>query len=194
MEHIISFKRGIDCIKFNCVMGSDRCKPGSGGSHGRHGLDIVFIVKGDKGAVQFIVATDWLPKYQKPDEIGYRNVDWGSSKPYPMNLGYHSKVPSYEGHKPSTDSCIYCDGQPCYSDWSGLNASDAMYALVNGGDEALWNFLEKYYLFIFEGKDYPQPAEYPASLRLIKTDNVKRRAKAGVSVANRLDCHCYINF
>ena len=63
------------------------------------------------------------------------------------------------------DACEYCDGKPCYYDGSGLNANDAMYALVNGGDVALWSFLDAYYAHIFDGKDYPKPAEYPKPLR-----------------------------
>jgi len=34
-----------------------------------------------------------------------------------------------------------------------------MYALVNGGDAALWAFLDGYYAATFEGAPYPIPAE-----------------------------------
>ena len=78
----------------------------------------------------------------------------------PFDLGYHSKTPMYDDHDSIVESCEFCDGQPCYYDGSGLNANDAMYALVNGGDEALWSFLDAYYNSVFFGGEYPQPAEY----------------------------------
>ena len=46
-----------------------------------------------------------------------------------------------------------------------MNASDAMYALVNGGDEGLWEFLETYYKSVFEDGEYPEPCEYPCKER-----------------------------
>jgi hypothetical protein len=46
-----------------------------------------------------------------------------------------------------------------------LSAYDAMYALVNGGDTALWAFLDAYYETVFHGAAYPQPAEYKMPLR-----------------------------
>ena len=83
----------------------------------------------------------------------------------PADLGYHSKKPHYDGQQPTGENCEYCDGKPCYYDGSGLNANDAMYALVNGGDNALWAFLDGYYNYVFNGGEYPKPAEYKARPR-----------------------------
>ena len=83
----------------------------------------------------------------------------------PADLGYHSKTPQYEGQEVMDDACEFCDGQPCYYDGSGLNATDAMYALVNGGETALWAFLDAYYEAVFNSGAYPEPAEYPMPLR-----------------------------
>ena len=166
MKHSVHFERGHDCVRFECVHNSAACKPGSGGSHGRTGLTIRFVSQGDAGAVQFVLGTGWLPKCVKVSDIRVRNVrKWGDTDALPMDLGYHSKTPRYDGHTPTQDSCEYCGGQPCYYDGSGLNANDAMYALVNGGDDALWVFLDAYYDCVFNGAKYPAPAEYPASLR-----------------------------
>lgn len=49
-EHIVKFSSGYDCIKFECLNGNDRCFPGSGGYHGKHGMEIRFISKGPDGA------------------------------------------------------------------------------------------------------------------------------------------------
>lgn len=164
LKHIVKFNRGYDCIRFECAHGKESCRPGSGGSHGRHGLDILFVAKGPDGAVQFGLSTGWLPQYAKEDKIGWLNIDeW--SRPgfstYPYDLGYHSKKPHYEGQEPITQSCVYTDGGPCYYDGSTLNAALAMYTLVNGGDEALWKFLDKYYKRVFHDGESPEQFEYP---------------------------------
>ena len=83
----------------------------------------------------------------------------------PADLGCYSKTPHYDGQTPIENSCEYCDGQPCYYDGSGLNASDAMYSLVNGGEAALWKFLDDYYSSVFLGGEYPKPFEYPMDAR-----------------------------
>lgn len=170
MEHIIRFEQGHDCIKFECRWGRKDCRPGGGGSHGVSGMSIRFVAKGDDGAVQFVISTGWLPQHATKNRIGYRGVgEWCSSMsnyfPSPSDLGFHSKTPRYDGHEPIDDSCEFCDGEPCYYDGSGLNAADAMYALVNGGEEALWEFLEAYYDCVFGTGTYPEPAEYPYAPR-----------------------------
>ena len=164
MEHIVKFIKGFDCIKFECAWDRSDCKPRSGGSHGVHGLEILFISKGEKGAVQFLISTGWLPRQEEQDN-GYFPMFYLEGKSYLADLGYHSKQPMFEGHTQSTDSCPWCGGEPCYYDGSGLNASLAGYTLVNGGDEALWEFLDGYYNCIFEGADFPAVKEYDKPVR-----------------------------
>jgi len=166
MEHIIKFESGYDCIKFECINSSPGCQPDSGGSHGRHGLNIRFVVKGPLGAVQFLLFTGWMPQRAERGPAGLHIADWGGRYMMPADLGYHSPAPRYEDHR-SMGPCEFLGGQPCYYDGSGLNANDAMYALVNGGDEALWAFLEAYYRCVFEGTEYPTPAEYPMPVRKV---------------------------
>lgn len=166
MEHIVRFLPAHDCIKFECKFGSKSCYPGSGGSHGIHGVEIIFLSKGEKGVVQFVIFSDWRAQRKEADRIEYRNiVKWGGDYFMVADLGYHSPVPLYEGQPVSSKRCEYLGGKPCYYDESGLNAVDAMYSLVNGGDEGLWEFLDAYYESVFEGKEYPKAVEYPAPLR-----------------------------
>ena len=168
LKRITEFRAGHDCIKFECKYDSDTCKPGGGGSHGIHGLNIAFIVKGKEGAVQFVLYTGWLPQTSETHSIiGYRELDFSKcGEPMPADLGYHSKKPHYQGQDPIERECKYTDGEPCYYDGSGLNANDAMYALCNGGDEALWRFLEGYYRCVFiDGVGYPTAPDYPKPLR-----------------------------
>lgn len=167
MEHIVRFEHGHDCIRFECRFGSKNCHPGAGGSHGIHGLTIRFISKDADGAVQFALCTGWLPQKVARSKFGSRYVRaYGKGiGALPADLGYHSKKPRYDGQEPIAAACEFCDGQPCYYDGSGLNAHDAMYALVNGGEAALWTFLDAYYDRVFRGGAYPEPAEYATPLR-----------------------------
>lgn len=169
MKREVKFYNGYDCIKFECINNSQTCFPNSGGSHGRHGLEIAFYVHGEKGVVQFKLSTGWLPQKAQKDNIGYLNfkagVD-GSLFPMPSDLGYHAYEPHYEGQT-SMGECEILGGKKCYYDGSGLNANDAFYSLLNGGSDKLFEFLEKYYLFTFEGADYPKPYEYPNKKRTV---------------------------
>lgn len=163
MEHKVEFKAGYDCIKFQCIHGSVRCFPGSGGSHGKHGMNIRFLSKGEKGVVQFLLYTGWLPLKTHDQNIEF--LFSPVNPPLPADLGYHSPKPLYEDHYQTKDACEYLEGKPCYYDGSTLNAGNAMYTLLNGGEDALWKFLDEYYLHIFEGGPYPRAAEYPKQPR-----------------------------
>lgn len=163
-ERIIRFLNGHDCIRFECKWDMDSCVPWKGGSHGRHGLSIVFVLKGDKGAIQFTIYTGWLPQYAEGWEQISSINEWGNNM-MPAGLGYHSKTPHYEGQTSVVESCEYCDNEPCYYDGSTLNGYNAMYTLVNGGDVALWKYLEKYYDFVFNDGESPEVVEYEKQLR-----------------------------
>lgn len=151
LEHIVKFKA---------------CH---GGSHGAHGLNICFYVKGERGAIQFILYTGWLPQRVGRDYIESINswLDPSTTThfPIPAYLDYHSPIPMYDGQSQVTDSCDLLDGKPCYYDRSRLQAVGAMYTLVNGGGEALWEFLESVYAKQFEGGESIKPAEYPKASR-----------------------------
>ena len=111
--------------------------------YGRHGVDIRFVLKGDAGAVQFVMFTDW-PFNDLPSNL------------FPMaaDLGYHSPTPRYEGQDPTTE-CPYLDGKTCYYDGSGLNAEPVMQKLFTGGSDAVWAELESYYAETFTKEPIP---------------------------------------
>jgi len=132
-------------------------------NYGIHGVEMRCVVKGDKGAVQFLLFTQWqLPHVTK--ETDARTV--GSCDalqlqcfyhPYPVDLGYHSPIPHYDGQEPLAD-CPYLDGQPCYYDGSGLNAEPVFERLLREGDKGLWSALEEYYRLTFkEELDHVRP-------------------------------------
>lgn len=85
---------------------------------------------------------------------------------YPMSidLGYHSRKSFYKDQF-KTKNCPILDGDTCYYDGSGLDAIPAFRTLVNAGEEALWNFLEQYYLCVFREGKFPKEVKYPKEER-----------------------------
>lgn len=152
MEKIVSFSPAFD------KRHADPAK-----NYGIHGVDIRFVLKGKSGAVQFLIYTNWhLPKVQNEmNAHALRSCDKyaiESLLPMPADFGYHSKCQQYEGQESITDSCEYCDGQPCYYDGSSLYAETVYKRLVQEGDSGVWDELQKYYEEKF-GVDQAQLAE-----------------------------------
>jgi len=119
----------------------DKRDPNPMKNYGIHGVNIRFLY-GDKevGYVQFVIYTNWMLKScrKKWDEY----VQALHLLPMPADLGYHSKVPMYEGQDPMSK----CDLLgTCYYDGSTLNAEPVFEVLVEQGLEALWKKLEEYY-------------------------------------------------
>ena len=78
--------------------------------YGCHGLNIRFLVIGEKGAVQFLIYSMWLPS------MDLRHLKKPSSGPMAADLGYHSRTPHYEGQS-KRNPCEYIPGG-CYYDGS----------------------------------------------------------------------------
>ena len=134
----------------------DRRNPDPTKDYGIHGCDLLMVLKGEKGAVQFLLFTNWhlphvtnetLKKYNSPGDIGRFFT------PIPADLGYHSPEPRYEGQSQATKSCEWLDGRPCYYDGSGLNAEEVYDILLKEGSKGVWKFLEDYYYQAFAEKD-----------------------------------------
>lgn len=127
-ERIITFQNGYTCeIDWN---GPDR-----GQSHGRHGMNLLFLLKGERGAIQFVVFTGW--------ETTWKEYDEGLSV-MPADIGAHAYKPMYEGQT-SMGECEWLDGKECFYDGSGLQANEVFKVFVRRGEEAMWSELEKYY-------------------------------------------------
>ena len=131
----------------------DKRHPAPSKNYGIHGVNLLFVLKGKEGAVQFLIFTNWhLSHVQKElDAKLDSQFPHLSCHPLPADLGYHSPKPTYDGQTVCFDSCEWLDGQPCYYDGSGLAAEKIYNILVEKGDEAVWKELEKYYSKTFEG-------------------------------------------
>lgn len=116
-------------------------------NYGIHGLDIWFILKGSKGATQFMFTVDaQLPHVN----VGPMRGDAGLFSGY--DVGYHSLTPQYEGQS-SMGPCDLFPGHECYYDGSGLQAADWVKEIfsIKGErlEEHVWRKLEEEYKYRF---------------------------------------------
>ena len=134
----------------------DRRNPEPSKNSGIHGVEIIFVLKGKKGATQFVIYTNWfLPSVQK-EQYWKGNISsrlkYGSPEPMGADIGYHSLTPQYKGQTKTKDNCPYLDGKPCYYDGSSLRADEFIPAFLAGGSDAVWKMLEEDYRRRFENK------------------------------------------
>lgn len=110
-------------------------------NYGIHGLDIWFILKGEKGAVQFGVTVNvYLPHVNNTSRKGDLGLFSG------FDVGYHAMEPQFEGHT-QMDNCEIC--QPCYYDGSSLRAAEWVKEIFSVRGDApeklIWEKLENEY-------------------------------------------------
>lgn len=123
-------------------------------NYGIHGLDVWFILKGPKGAVQFAVTFPvYLPHVER-EYLG-KFIDWNSRKEIMgFDVGYHSPKPMYEGQRPMKGKCQHLGRSRCYYDGSGLRAMEWAKEIfaVKGAhpEDLLWKKLEEEYELRFE--------------------------------------------
>lgn len=134
-------------------------KPEPHRNFGNASVRMRFVLIGAKGAVQWMIGTEWMPEAARNDVARRRAAhrltrrDDEGQKPVGYDLGYHAREPQYEGQRPHGE-CEYL-GCACYYDGSGLAADELVEGFLNGGDDWVWNRLEAYYQCRFEGADYP---------------------------------------
>ena len=111
--------------------------------YGVHGMNLRFVLKGPRGAVQFLLFTNWyLPQNR---HNAFEKVSAHILGPLPADVGYHALVPQYDGQEAIEQSCPYLDGAPCYYDGSGLAAQELFDRFVAEGEGAVWSVLEASY-------------------------------------------------
>ena len=133
MERIIEFSPAYD-----------KRDPDPTKNYGIHGVSLRMVLKGQRGAVQFLLYTGWQLPHVRDEFKGT------ATHVLPADVGYHSPVPLYEGQNKITESCQYLDGQACYYDGSGLAAERFFDVLTQEGDVGVWRELERYYAETFE--------------------------------------------
>lgn len=127
----------------------DKRSPDPKTNYGIGGMRMRFILKGPLGAVQFVVCAPIHLEYVS-DELFSRGGTYNPFKAIGADIGYHAKVPQYEGQQAMEDNCPYTGG-PCYYDGSGLQAAEFMPTFLAKGSDAVWPMLEERYKEWLEG-------------------------------------------
>lgn len=132
----------------------DKTHPDPSKNYGVGGMHIRHVLKGEKGAVQFVAylgqflphVVDRMVLTGKPGQ-NYSLYGTGA------DIGYHSHVPQYEDQPVIQECCPYLDGKPCYYDGSGLAADEFFKEdYIHNGTKNVWDMLEKRYVELF-GED-----------------------------------------
>lgn len=99
-----------------------------------------FVLKGPKGATQFVIATGMFFAHTRK-KVSTHNYPLG------MDIGYHSLEPFYPDQL--SYSCDILDCGKCYYDGSTINAMEFMDTFLEKGESAVWPMLEDRYQQIF---------------------------------------------
>ena len=117
--------------------------------YGIGSLIVVFVLKGEKGAVTFELDTGaYSPAIT--EELYVRHF------PYPhiprgRGVSFHSRTKWWKGQKLTTRECKILN-RKCYLDCNWLAGREAFTAYLKGGDEAVWKLLELAYYNRLEKK------------------------------------------
>jgi hypothetical protein len=128
MEESVQFVPGYNC-------------PVTGGQgHGVHGTEIRWFLRGPLGAAWLTVLSDWIPGDRYPGHglsPSGRNENWDMF-PMAYGLGYHARVPQYEGQERDLDDCNLIGG-PCYGGVELGGADEAVKRFVTEGEQVAWD-------------------------------------------------------
>jgi hypothetical protein len=130
IEHSAEITKGIE---FRPAW--DRRSTDTSKDYGIHCAELVFYVKGLKGAVTFVIYTGWyLPKNQQGSLPAAMGAD----------ISYHTRSKQYDGQL-ARENCSYLDGATCYSDGSSLSADELFDKFVAEGEDVVWSTLMEWY-------------------------------------------------
>lgn len=105
--------------------------------YGCHGMEIRFLLHGEKATVQLLLMTGWLPGWEPYKE------EFKTHSILPADLGYHADLQQYE-EQPERE-CDCRSSKRCFYDGSGLAAYEAFQILTSKGEDGLWKHMEEYY-------------------------------------------------
>lgn len=139
----------------------DKRHPDPKKNYGIHSVECRMILKGKKGAVQFLFFTGMLlpetiDSYIREGKADYKLTSYGHhflNKPMGADVGVHSREPLYEGQESFRKDCPYLDGANCYFDGSGLRAEKWFDIFLREGSDKIWEMLEEDYKSRFENSN-----------------------------------------
>ena len=114
-------------------------------NYGIHGMELRFVLKGELGATHFVYYTcQHLPHVAEELWRNNKDKDWNPFKGMGVDIGYHSKIPTCDGHTVTKNKCPYTEGD-CYYDGSSLQADEFTPIFLEKGTDAVWEMLEERY-------------------------------------------------
>lgn len=144
LERIFNVRPAYDCIGVRpCVHGSERCKPGTGGSHGRHNAEMHLTVRGPDAEVTLVVSTGW----DLPTVPAYHRLTATMDYPRGAFVELHTARPRYEGQDggEARPDGTCKDWAACYVDTGYTMSDEPTRLLVEKGSDAAWEWLENLY-------------------------------------------------
>lgn len=124
--------------------------PNSQKNYGVGDIQVCMLLKGERGAVDFIFNTGiFLRKTLKKTHNLARRGE--------VNVGYHSYERFFEWQNSHKD-CNFLNGKVCYNGSSGLDAQKYLDILINKGDNVVWELLKEYYFKVFSEANTIQTA------------------------------------
>lgn len=125
----------------------DKRHPDPKKNYGIHGVEIRWYLIGPEGVIQFVVFTNWMlaRTYSEWLEPIHGLCKDHVNRPMGADVGYHSRIPLYEGHSITQNDCKLLNG-PCYYDGSGLRAEEWLTVLIEQGGDAIWALMEQMYI------------------------------------------------
>jgi len=118
------------------------------GNYGFNGAAICFYLRSHEGAVHFVLWTDW----QLQSTRRYGDLGAMVCHPTAVDLGYHSRVPLYNGQS-NFGPCKVLDSADCYYDGTSYGAQPVFERLIAEGSDGVWDELESYYRKVFRRKE-----------------------------------------
>jgi len=117
-------------------------------NYGVHGMEIWWYLRGPRGAAHFGIFTEWTPGELRPGHgrspLGYP-VREASQYPSGADLGYHARVPQWDGQEIYARKECGIIGGRCYCDGSGLQADSLAREFTQYGESVIWAALEAEY-------------------------------------------------
>ena len=136
----------------------DRRHPVADKDGGIHSADLVFLVKGEHGAVDLVIHTGWFLPHVRA-ELEKKPGTSFMFDTAPASIGVHSLRPRPDWQSEALDFnprgiCSYLQ-RPCIAFEQFLASKDYFDVLVGQGSEALWLKLEERYRLYLEVQEAP---------------------------------------
>lgn len=119
----------------------DKRDPDPKKDYGIGSVRLIFILKGEKGAVQFALLTGWYLPHIQANRIAY-------NKPLGC-IDCHSYVKRFDYQILHEDCCVLTDAKGCYCDGSSVAGFDFYAILLEDGSKGVWRELKSYYYSVF---------------------------------------------